>query len=70
MLCLTTGQAARMLGTTELKLAEAARRGNVRPGSQVLAGVRLWTQQPRQAARRLHGFTAPRTQKSEEASRG
>lgn len=39
---LSTGQAARLLGVTEPRLAETVRRGKVRPEPPILAGRRLW----------------------------
>ncbi|MCC7172996.1 MAG: hypothetical protein IT459_21280 [Planctomycetes bacterium] len=39
---LSTGQAARILGTTEPKLAETVRRGKVAPEPTIVAGRRLW----------------------------
>lgn len=40
---LTTGAAARILGTTEPRLAETVRRGHVSPPPPILAGRRLWS---------------------------
>lgn len=37
-----TGQAARLLGVTEPRLAETVRRGRVRPEPPIVAGRRLW----------------------------
>jgi hypothetical protein len=37
-----TGEAARLLGTTEPKLSEVVRRGRITPAPPVLAGRRLW----------------------------
>ena len=39
---LSTGAAARLLETTEPKLAETVRRGKIRPEPAILAGRRLW----------------------------
>lgn len=39
---ISTGQAATLLGVTEPQLAEAVRRGKVRPAPKVIAGRRLW----------------------------
>lgn len=39
---ISTGQAARLLDTTEPHLSEAVRRGKIRPEPTVLAGRRLW----------------------------
>jgi hypothetical protein len=39
---LSTGQAARVLCTTEPRLAEVVRRGKIRPEPPLLAGRRLW----------------------------
>ena len=38
----STGQAARILATTEPRLAETVRRGKVNPEPSILAGRRLW----------------------------
>lgn len=38
----TTGQGARIVGTTEPRLAEQVRRGRVHPEPPILAGRRLW----------------------------
>jgi hypothetical protein len=38
----STGEGARLLGTTEPLLAETVRRGKVKPEPDVLAGRRLW----------------------------
>ena len=43
---LSTGEAARFLGTTEPRLAETVRRGKIDPQPMLLAGRRLW--QPEQ----------------------
>lgn len=40
---ISTGQVARLLGTTEPHLAECVRRGRVSPRPPVLAGRRLWS---------------------------
>ena len=37
-----TGEAARLLGTTEPKLAEEVRRGRITPAPEIFAGRRLW----------------------------
>ncbi|MFN0007026.1 MAG: hypothetical protein ACKVXR_03885 [Planctomycetota bacterium] len=39
---ISTGQAARLLNTTEPRLAETVRRGKVQPAPPILAGRRLW----------------------------
>ena len=39
---LTTGVAAKTLGTTEPRLSETVRRGHVDPPPPILAGRRLW----------------------------
>jgi len=38
----STGEAARLLGTSEPRLAETVRRGHVRPPPPIVAGRRLW----------------------------
>ncbi len=38
----STGEGARLLGTTEPLLAETVRRGKVKPEPEVIAGRRLW----------------------------
>ena len=38
----STGEAARLIGTTEPHIAETIRRGKVSPEPPVLAGRRLW----------------------------
>lgn len=38
----STGRAARVLNTTEPRLAELVRRGKIAPEPQVVAGRRLW----------------------------
>lgn len=40
---LTTGAAAKALGTTEPRLADTVRRGHVTPPPPILAGRRLWS---------------------------
>lgn len=51
---LSTGAVARILETTEPRLAETVRRGGVHPEPRVVAGRRLWeADHIRQAARRL-----------------
>ena len=40
---LSTGQTARLLGTSEPHVAETVRRGKVHPAPPVLAGRRLWS---------------------------
>lgn len=40
---LATGAVARLLNTTEPRVAETVRRGKVRPEPTVVAGRRLWT---------------------------
>ncbi len=55
---LSTGQGARILGTTEPRLSETVRRGKVHPPPEVVAGRRLWSlEQLYQAAEAL-GITA------------
>lgn len=50
----STGQGARLIGTTEPKLAETVRRGKIHPEPVLLAGRRLWErEQLIQAARAL-----------------
>lgn len=39
---MSTGQAARVLNTTEPRLAEQVRRGKIQPEPEVIAGRRLW----------------------------
>jgi len=39
---ISTGQAARVLNTTEPRLAEQVRRGKIQPEPEVIAGRRLW----------------------------
>ena len=39
---ISTGQAAKLLGTTEPQLAETVRRGKVNPAPSIMAGRRLW----------------------------
>lgn len=39
----STGEAARLLGTSEPRLAETVRRGKVRPTPPIVAGRRLWS---------------------------
>lgn len=47
----STGEAAKLIGTTEPRLAETVRRGQVNPEPTVMAGRRLWfPEQLRQAA--------------------
>lgn len=41
---LSTGEVARVLGTTEPKLSEEVRRGRVAPAPRVFAGRRVWEQ--------------------------
>ena len=51
---ISTGQAARLLGVIEPRLAETVRRGKVWPPPPVLAGRRLWSREHvRQAAQYL-----------------
>lgn len=40
---LTTGAAAGLLGTTEPRLSETVRRGQVTPPPPIMAGRRLWS---------------------------
>ena len=55
---IATGPAARLLGTTEPKLAETVRRGKVNPEPAILAGRRLWERaQLLQAAQALGVLT-------------
>ena len=50
----STGQAAKLLGTTEPRLADTVRRGKVRPEPTIVAGRRLWQREHvTQAARAL-----------------
>ena len=39
---LSTGESARLIGTTEPRLAETVRRGKIEPVPPILAGRRLW----------------------------
>jgi hypothetical protein len=39
----STGEGARIIGTTEPLLAETVRRGKVKPEPRIVAGRRLWT---------------------------
>lgn len=41
----STGAAARLLGSTEPRLAELVRRGKIQPEPQVIAGRRQWARQ-------------------------
>lgn len=51
---ISTGEAARLLRTTEPRLAETVRRGQVYPAPPVRAGRRLWDRHHvRQAAEAL-----------------
>ena len=51
---ISTGQAARLLRTTEPRLSDLVRRGKVRPAPRVVAGRRAWDEaHVRQAARAL-----------------
>lgn len=51
---LSTGEAARVLGTTEPRLAELVRRGLIQPTPEIVAGRRLWyAVHLRQAGKRL-----------------
>lgn len=51
---LTTGAVARLLNTTEPRVAETVRRGRITPEPVVVAGRRLWSlDQVRQAAEAL-----------------
>ncbi len=51
---LTTGAVARLLNTTEPRVAETVRRGRISPEPVIVAGRRLWThEQVRQAAEAL-----------------
>lgn len=48
---LTTGALARLLNTTEPRVAETVRRGRINPEPVIVAGRRLWSpDQVRQAA--------------------
>ncbi len=50
----STGEGAKLLGTTEPLLAETVRRGKVRPEPTIIAGRRLWTpEQLKQGAEAL-----------------
>ena len=42
---LTTGAVARLLNTTEPRVAETVRRGHVEPPPPVVAGRRLWSRE-------------------------
>lgn len=42
---LSTGESARLIGTTEPRLADVVRRGRVIPPPVVFAGRRLWTRE-------------------------
>ena len=51
---ITTGEAARLLETLEVRLNDLVRRGKVRPAPRVVAGRRAWEEMHvRQAARAL-----------------
>ncbi len=51
---ISTGHAARLLDTTEPRLAELVRRGRVKPAPPITAGRRLWERaHVMQAAQRL-----------------
>ena len=51
---LTTGTVAKLLNTTEPRVAETVRRGKVSPAPTIVAGRRLWLpEQVRQAAEAL-----------------
>ena len=55
---ISTGDAARMLQTTEPRLGELIRRGKIDPEPPIVAGRRLWqTDHIRQAARALDRLT-------------
>lgn len=57
-LFISTGEAARLLGTTEPQLGELVRRGRIEPPPEVVAGRRLWTpDQILQAAEALDVLT-------------
>ena len=68
---ISTGQAARMVGTTEPKLSEEVRRGRVSPPPAIFAGRRLWgPEHLLQAAKNLGLLTDDlRTQLSQEVTR-
>ncbi len=63
---LTTGEAARMLGTTEPELAETVRRGHVNPVPLIMSGRRLWMEDHVVQAREALRATAARKRKREE----
>jgi hypothetical protein len=41
----STGEGARLVGTTEPKLADLVRRRRIKPEPEIVAGRRLWTPQ-------------------------
>ena len=69
---LTTGAVARLLNTTEPRVAETVRRGRISPEPVIVAGRRLWSyDQVLQAAEALGLLTdSLRAQLTSEADRG
>lgn len=69
---LTTGAVARLLNTTEPRVADVVRRGRVVPEPLIVAGRRLWTHdQVLQAAEALGLLSDDlRTQIAREVARG
>lgn len=69
---LTTGAVARLLNTTEPRVAETVRRGRIHPEPDIVAGRRLWThEQVLQAAEALGVLTDDlRAQLAREVSDG
>lgn len=66
----STGQVARLLKTTEPRLAETVRRGRVTPAPTIFAGRRCWeTEHIRQAARYLGVLTEELEQQLQEEGR-
>jgi len=68
----TTGAVARLLSTTEPRVAETVRRGRINPEPVIVAGRRLWTtDQIRQAAEALGLLTdALRAELAQEGGHG
>lgn len=59
---LSTGEAARLLSSSEPQLAELVRRGKIRPEPRVIAGRRLWERAHTiDAARHLGVLNDPET---------
>lgn len=56
---ISTGTAARVLRTTEPRLAETVRRGKIRPEPRIVAGRRLWERTHIIQAARLLGVDDP-----------